>query len=436
MSCSQLQKATIIRTPAPQAQAPGPQHAFPQDGRLQHCNGFLTLGKCPCPHHWITVVPGSENTRRSTASTKRKGAHNLGRVKSLDAPDTSPAADGSVSAEDDTHPSTSSECDSKVKDSGCSGAITPGSIIIDIEDANEDSPSQGSTVAVKPIEPNRQESLPGAWAQCPSNDGSRDGTSTQDDEDTPCFDDDNTAASQPRSDAQLRDSNLVTAISVDEDEESHFPTADPVQPPPEDKEIGTESQQKCFFCLLFVILVVATTATLLAVAKKDEGNDTASTNDSALYDTDTGEQISPADYVSRFLPSDTLQRIEMDPFSPQALAFDWLIQDPFLFGGNYSSDSSWRLPQRLALATLYFSLGGEGWPIQDNWLSYDHDECTWDFPGSFYFDVPELTFALATKTPCDDTGRYINPRLISRNKVEGQIPEELDLPRVSGRFIQ
>lgn len=50
----------------------------------------------------------------------------------------------------------------------------------------------------------------------------------------------------------------------------------------------------------------------------------------------------------------TKEAIQQDPLSPQALAYHWLTQDP-----NADTYSRERLTQRFAMATIYYSTGGE-----------------------------------------------------------------------------
>jgi Leucine-rich repeat (LRR) protein len=71
------------------------------------------------------------------------------------------------------------------------------------------------------------------------------------------------------------------------------------------------------------------------------------------------------------LPAYTLEALK-NPDSPQSLALDWLFQDPY-----YNFYSTSKLLQRYALVTFYFALNGHMWPNNEDWLSYEVDECLW-----------------------------------------------------------
>jgi hypothetical protein len=93
--------------------------------------------------------------------------------------------------------------------------------------------------------------------------------------------------------------------------------------------------------------------------------------------------------------------------SPQFAALEWLSMNSEL--SSYSYDKKL---QRFALATLYYSTGGDRWLNDDLWLS-DEDECLW-FSTS------------ADRSPCDDAGSFANLEL-ELNDLSGTIPAELVL---------
>lgn len=77
-------------------------------------------------------------------------------------------------------------------------------------------------------------------------------------------------------------------------------------------------------------------------------------------------------HVRSLLPANTLEDAGITD-SPQYAALNWTLSDPYL--GNYSDA---RIIQRFALATVWFSTGGQKWFRQEHWLSYHHDECQWE----------------------------------------------------------
>lgn len=99
------------------------------------------------------------------------------------------------------------------------------------------------------------------------------------------------------------------------------------------------------------------------------------------------------------LPESTLQAIVTDKTSPQALAYQWLLEDP-----RWMQYDQARLLQRFVLATLYFSTNEpirnqSHWKIDSHWLSMDHHECSWGYRGEE--DVIEPCMDLFTQTKSD-----------------------------------
>jgi hypothetical protein len=96
-----------------------------------------------------------------------------------------------------------------------------------------------------------------------------------------------------------------------------------------------------------------------------------------------------------------------DEASPQALAFNWMIDNT-----SFENQSQERILQRYALAVLYFSAEGDGWANNTNWLAHA-DECQW-------FNKASLT---TVGGPCTDTGLLLALDL-SRNSLIGALPEQ------------
>jgi len=133
-------------------------------------------------------------------------------------------------------------------------------------------------------------------------------------------------------------------------------------------------------------------------------------------DVPTGPPTSEGDlnldyFVNLALPESTRSALKQEN-SPQSKALRWLRTNSFLQDYPLS-----RRLQRFALATFYYSTGGERrWANRDGWLS-DDDECTW--------------YATTNKTqvdsPCDGIGREVKRLLLSRNDLRGTLPLELSL---------
>jgi hypothetical protein len=145
-----------------------------------------------------------------------------------------------------------------------------------------------------------------------------------------------------------------------------------------------------------VVAAIAGGAALVAVlatkgSSSNQGN-LRSGGTLALYPTlsPTNSMAPTPAYAVEFrdqLPSSTIQRIEDDPASPQAKAFQFVLSTtpPPPGGGGGSSLSFHRHNQRMGLATLYFSTTvGSKWTNDKGWLRDGHNanrddlhECAW-----------------------------------------------------------
>jgi hypothetical protein len=148
---------------------------------------------------------------------------------------------------------------------------------------------------------------------------------------------------------------------------------------------------RCFMALLFVLFVLLALGAIYALTgfafNKNDAENFSGSNDPIASATPSSAPTSQGDlqleyFVRLALPDYTrvaLTRVD----SPQTKALLWLQNNT-----NLESYTLSRRLQRFALATLYFSTGGEKRWIKDyGWLS-DEDECTWF---SSEIDVPICT---------------------------------------------
>ncbi|CAB9515755.1 LRR receptor-like serine threonine-protein kinase [Seminavis robusta] len=138
------------------------------------------------------------------------------------------------------------------------------------------------------------------------------------------------------------------------------------------------------------------------------------------------------------LPDVTITALK-DPSSPQAMAYDWVLNDP-----NRTFYPHWKMLQRFALAVFYFSTGGDNWNLQEHWLSYDLDECSWYFKNlvggeqdSFLHEgsietSSELQFL---DSACNAEGQYTY-FVFTENNLEGTLPPELSLLSNSLKYLE
>ena len=142
--------------------------------------------------------------------------------------------------------------------------------------------------------------------------------------------------------------------------------------------------------------------------------------------------LSLRDKLDFSLSNATMQTIQDDNLSPQGRAYAWLSKDPDL--SDYV-DQDWRVKQRFALASLYFSAKGGSWKDNTNWVGdYDIHECEWAakqgwYIGGVYFDT-SFEYKINYSNPCNadpnssfEGGRYENIWLYANN-LEGTLPPE------------
>jgi hypothetical protein len=152
------------------------------------------------------------------------------------------------------------------------------------------------------------------------------------------------------------------------------------------------------------------------------------------------------DYVLyELLPTSSVTHIETSLNTSQAMAFRWLMNDPFL-----AAYPDWRLVQRFALATLYYATNGKNWYHTDEllmnsnadtkyqWLSsYETHECDWaisfavnGFIEDFNVTTSEMTQYIqqAPQGPCmansSEPERYRHLWLAD-NGLNGELPNEI-----------
>ena len=180
-------------------------------------------------------------------------------------------------------------------------------------------------------------------------------------------------------------------------------------------------------CLVFAGIIGAVCAAATTTSRIDEV--TATLAQTAVPSSSL--TLSKEDYLLVMLPNYTRASVK-DVGTPQYQAFHWLLNDPQL-----RAFPGWRLLQRFALSTLYFSLDGPtAWTENANWLSYDHHECQWYSSGSFTFagaGTEDYTIETVYPNPCEeDPDAHFAEGIfrhiwLHQNNLKGSIPEELYL---------
>ncbi|CAB9528801.1 leucine rich repeat [Seminavis robusta] len=114
------------------------------------------------------------------------------------------------------------------------------------------------------------------------------------------------------------------------------------------------------------------------------------------------------------LPEYSLSAMERAQ-SPQSKAYQWLISNQ-----NSSQElPRWRLTQRFALATFYFSTRGDHWVSHRGWLDWATNECNWEQVYVLPNSTPEMT--------CNEKGEITVVTIERTNNLEGTIPPEISL---------
>lgn len=124
-------------------------------------------------------------------------------------------------------------------------------------------------------------------------------------------------------------------------------------------------------------------------------------------------QTSFEEYALSLLPGDTRQAIQGDTESPQARAFQWLLED----STDNPTLEDHRVVQRFSLATLYFATGGEKWLKQSNWLHHSTSECDW------YNQMRKVIFE-GTPPTCDANTSRLEYLGLPKNNLIGVLPQE------------
>ena len=175
--------------------------------------------------------------------------------------------------------------------------------------------------------------------------------------------------------------NSPDDLSPDDLETNRLDSSDAIQPTPSRRQALKRYESVKAFCHKNLCLVVSTTVVLvLAVVVS-----VAATSICNLPGNCNTPALTPAPTQAPTRAPGTLERESMITFiqsksastsfsnsTPQTQALEWILAD------KYSSEglSDYRLLQRFALATLYYSTNGTEWRNGGGWLE-PTNECEW-----------------------------------------------------------
>ncbi|CAB9523801.1 Leucine Rich Repeat [Seminavis robusta] len=196
------------------------------------------------------------------------------------------------------------------------------------------------------------------------------------------------------------------------------------------------AQDRRFGCIMFqsgfVGVIIAIILLTIQVVK--ENNEPVHT---VVVDTNQEEAKRTKSIMKILeLPPQTTALIEQDPQSPQAMAVEWLIDDPWWDTYTYSQA---RARQRLCLASLYFATQGSEWILtSSDMLSYNTHECEW-LPtenlvcnDDYQFTLLNLENVGLKGTVPDEVFGIMAPRTLEhvalgRNEIGGTLSSEVGL---------
>jgi hypothetical protein len=190
-------------------------------------------------------------------------------------------------------------------------------------------------------------------------------------------------------------------------------------------------------CFLFVFLVVLGIALGVFLSKKQPP---ASSEQGNLLQTTIGQEeiptptMAPTAFGQEVLPLYSQEALK-DPATPQAQAFEWVQKD---LQHNLETDNleiqAYFPLQRMALATLYYALGGPHWTDQEHWLEEESDPCDWytTFYGSVCAGNTRNTRRAKRKLRRrdvleDDGRRYYQQLSLFKNNLVGRLPAEIGI---------
>ncbi|CAB9514965.1 Leucine Rich Repeat [Seminavis robusta] len=157
------------------------------------------------------------------------------------------------------------------------------------------------------------------------------------------------------------DEGLVAAYAVPSDHLSNLELAIPVQNPTTHlnrvREEADGDKQKNVVIIGSVVCLLVMIGIAVAAWVSSTGQSSTPHESNNASQSISPTTMAPSGYVID-LPNLTMAIIEAYPDSNQALAYNWLLNDP-----NLTDYTPQRLQQRYALVTIYYAMGGEQWKL-------------------------------------------------------------------------
>ncbi|CAB9510346.1 Leucine Rich Repeat [Seminavis robusta] len=230
------------------------------------------------------------------------------------------------------------------------------------------------------------------------------------------------------------DGGLVHADPVDDSENGEIPIAEPITTRAKilwKKKICLDLSLEAIVAIAIVSIILL--AFLLAAKSNNQTQPAQPKNGVIPIPTKSGTMASitqaPTSLWERLnLPEYTLRAME-NPRSPQTKAYQWLSSN-IKNSNNTPHLPMWRLKQRFALATFYYSTRGDYWVKNQGWLDWDSDECSWAQIDSGWYMYPNPA------AYCHDNGQLLSLKFGKANNLDGTILPEISLLRESLETFQ
>ncbi|CAB9515216.1 Leucine Rich Repeat [Seminavis robusta] len=226
------------------------------------------------------------------------------------------------------------------------------------------------------------------------------------------------------------DNGIIIADLVDDSENGEIPTAEPMTT----KAKRLWKEKLFLFLSLEAIVAIAIVSNILLAfllaPKSSNQTELANQQNGLIPIQENPGTIAPIAHAPLSLreilnlPEYTLRAME-NPRSSQTKAYQWLSNN-INNSNNTQHLPVWRLKQRFALATFFYSTRGDYWVKNQGWLDWDINECNWE----------QLQW-FKGEPACDDTGQLLSLQLelgrlrrleelrISGGELFGTLPTEL-----------
>ncbi|CAB9525532.1 Leucine Rich Repeat [Seminavis robusta] len=221
---------------------------------------------------------------------------------------------------------------------------------------------------------------------------------------------------------EIADNDVIAHPIDDEQQIDLLPNAVPL--PTNQKSKAYYWRQK-LLCFLSVEINVA-----LFASKQGNRNQLPNQNGSIPIPASPVEVATAQTFLESLNLPQYTQKALANSRSPQSKAYQWLVNNINNQSFTQPDLPKWRLIQRFAMATFYYSTRGDYWVKRRGWLDWETNECSWEqilISANFSFS-PDLC--------CNKMGEIKALSFWYANNMEGTIPPEISLLAKSLQSIE